>query len=266
LSLRHLKVGIRLESLGVPLRKALDEAARMGVGGVQLDAAGDLSPERLSDSGRRELRNLLRARGLELTALGCPLRRGLDEAQDQQPRIDHVREVMDLAYELGPRVVIVQAGQVPEKEDEPRAPLMRDALTALGRHGDHIGTTLALDTGLESGELLAKYLATFSVGSLGANLSPGNLLVHGFNPFTAARDLTGRIAHVHATDGRRASTSRAARQAALGAGDIDWLAYLETLVEVEYRGWLVVTRDEGDRKAADVEAGAAFLKRLLGAV
>jgi hypothetical protein len=33
---------------------------------------------------------------------------------------------------------------------------------------------------------------------------------------------------------------------------------------VEYRGWLVVTRDEGDRKAADVEAGAAFLKRLLG--
>ncbi|MGL4549827.1 MAG: sugar phosphate isomerase/epimerase family protein, partial [Gemmataceae bacterium] len=78
-------------------------------------------------------------------------------------------------------------------------------------------------------------------------------------------DLTGRVAQVHATDGRRASTGRAAREAALGAGDIDWLAYVEALVEVEYRGWLVVTRDEGDRKAADVEAGAGFLKRLLGA-
>lgn len=261
--LKHLKVGIRLESLGLPLRKAIDEATRIGVGGVQFDAVGDLSPDRLSDSGRRELRQLLRARGLELTSLNCPLRHGLDVAEDQQPRIDFVRKVMTLAYELGPRVVTVQAGQVPEKEDEPRAALLRDALSALGRHGDRVGTTLALETGLESGEVLANYLATFDAGGLGADLVPGNLLVHGLSPFQAARDLTGRIAIVHAKDGRRASTSRAAREVPLGSGDVDWLAFLELLAEVEYRGWLVVARDEGDRRSADVEAGVRFLERLI---
>jgi sugar phosphate isomerase/epimerase len=271
-----MKVGIRLESLGLPLRKALDEAARMGARGVQFDAVGDLSPLRLSDSGRREVRHLLRARNLELTALHCPLDGGLDEPINLQPRLDYLREVMTLAFDLGPRIVVAAVGQVPEptprtgegtgegKGEEPRATIHRDALDTLARHGDRVGTVLALDTGLESGETLAAYLASFDSGSLGANLSPGNLLLHGFNPSAAARALSGRIAHLHARDGRRSSTSRAARETALGAGDIDWLSYLELLEEIEYRGWLVVVRDEGDRRAADVEAGVKFLRRLLG--
>ena len=56
----HRTIGVRLESLGLPLPPALDEAARLGVGGVQIDAVGDLSPDRLSQTGRRELRHLLR--------------------------------------------------------------------------------------------------------------------------------------------------------------------------------------------------------------
>ena len=39
--------------------------------------------------------------------------------------------------------------------------------------------------------------------------------------------------------------------------------FLEMLGEIEYRDWLVVARDEGDRRAADVEAGVRFLERLI---
>src|SRR5262249_44830569 len=102
----RLKIGVRLESLGLPLRRALTEVGRLGVAGVQLDAAGDLSPNNLSQSGRRELRHLLRSHNLELAALGCPLRRGLDVAEDQQPRLEHVQRVMSLAFDLGARVTI----------------------------------------------------------------------------------------------------------------------------------------------------------------
>src|SRR3954452_17313363 len=112
--MNRLKIGIRLEALRLPLRKALQQASRLGVGGVQVDAVGNLSPTRLSETGRREFRHMLRAYNLELTAVSCPLRRGLDAAEDQQPRLEHVRKVMSLGYELGPRVVIVQAGPVPE--------------------------------------------------------------------------------------------------------------------------------------------------------
>src|ERR1700732_4353368 len=100
--MKHFKIGLRLESLDLPLRKALTEASRLAVAGVQIDAVGELAPNNLSQTGRREFRNLLRGYSLELTALGCPLRRGLDSALDQEPRLEHVRKVMTLAYDLGP--------------------------------------------------------------------------------------------------------------------------------------------------------------------
>src|SRR4051812_41385021 len=115
-----LKIGVRLESLGLSLRRALQEAQRLGGAGGQTGAVGDLSPQQLSQTGRREFRHLLRAHGLELTSLGCPLRRGLDTAENQEARIEHVMRVMSLSFDLGPRVTVVQAGRVPDKPDDPR--------------------------------------------------------------------------------------------------------------------------------------------------
>src|SRR5436305_2884221 len=66
-SMNRLKLAVRLESLGLPLRRALFEAGRMGVAGIQVDAVGDLSPNQLSETGRREFRHMLRAHNVELT-------------------------------------------------------------------------------------------------------------------------------------------------------------------------------------------------------
>src|SRR5262249_39359240 len=115
--MNRLKIGIRLEPLGLPLRKALRFVQSLGVGGVQLAPVGDLPPSRLSETGRREFRHLLRSYNLELTALGCPLRRGLDVAEDQQPRLEHVRKVTQLSFDLGARRVVIEAGRVPTKEE-----------------------------------------------------------------------------------------------------------------------------------------------------
>lgn len=261
--MNRLKIGIRLESLGLPLRRGLDEAERMGAAGVQMDAVGDLSPDTLSQTGRRELRHLLRARNLDLTALGCPLRRGLDVTDDQQPRLEHVRKVMSLAYDLGTGVVIVQAGQVPEDAADPRMGPLTESLRALGEHGDRVGTVLALETGLESGPVLRSLLDRFDTASLGVNLDPANLLVHGFDVEESVRALAGRIAHTHAKDARRASASRAAQEVPLGHGDIDWMSYLGLLEEVEYHGWLTIERETGANRLADVAAAVAFLRRLI---
>src|SRR5262249_62266389 len=120
------------------LGRALEEAGRLGAGGGQVDAVGHLTPAKLGETGRRELRRLLRAHNLELTALGCPLRRGLDTAQDLEPRIDRVRQVMTLSYDLGARVAIVQAGQIPEDAASPRAQLLGESPPALGPYGHRV--------------------------------------------------------------------------------------------------------------------------------
>jgi sugar phosphate isomerase/epimerase len=258
-----LKIGIALEALGLPLRRALQEAERLGVTGVEVAAAGDLAPDRLSQTGRREFRHLLRGHNLELTALRCPLRRGLDVAENQEARIDHVKKVLGLSFDLGPRVTIVQAGQVPEKDDDPRAGLMTEALRALAAHGDRVGATLALETGLESGEGLRKFLDRFDTGSLGVNFDPANLLMNGFNPYESARALQGKIVRVNARDARRAGASRAAQEVPLGHGDIDWLFFAGVLEEVDYRGWLTVQRDGGSSRREDVAGGVSFLRRIV---
>jgi sugar phosphate isomerase/epimerase len=262
--MNRLQIGIRLESLGLSLRRALAEASRLGVAGVQVDAVGDLAPNALSDTGRREFRHLLRSHNVELTALGCPLRRGLDAIENQQPRIEHVQKVLALSYDLGPRKVIVQAGAVPEDPQNPRRQPLTESLRALSQFGDRTGTQLALETGLENGSVLATFLDNFDTGSLGVNLDPANLLLHGFDPYESVQALGRRIIHTHAKDARQASASRAAQEVPLGQGDIDWMKFLGVLEEVEYRGWLTIERETGDSRRADVAAGVAFLRRLVG--
>ena len=262
--MNRLRIGIRLESLSLPLRRGLQAIERLGVTGVQVDAVGDLSPRNLSQTGRREFCHVLRAHNLELTALGCPLRHGLDTAAAQEARIEHVRQVLSLSFDLGPRRVIVAAGRIPEDATDPRASLLTEALLALGHHGDRSGTMLALETGLESGQVLRTFLDRLDTGGLGVNLDPADLLLGGFDPYESARALQGRVVHSHAQDARQAGTNRPGQLVPLGHGDIEWMQYLSVLEEIEYRGWLVIKQEAGDRRLADVAAGVGFLRRLIG--
>ncbi|HLW66620.1 MAG TPA: sugar phosphate isomerase/epimerase family protein [Gemmataceae bacterium] len=256
------RLGIRLESLGLPLRAALNEVSRLGVAGVQVDAVGDLAAERLSQTGRREFRHLLRSLSLEVTALGCPLRHSLDTAENQQPRIEYVCKTLALSYDLGAKIVIVDGPKAPQAA-EPRGQLLREALNAIGSFGDRTGAALALETGLDSGETLAGYLATFDTGSLGVNYDPANMLLNGFDPIENLTPLRQWLKHVHARDAQKARVSKTAQETALGAGDIDWMTFVAMLETMEYRGWLVLERETGQNRLADVSNGVKFLRRFL---
>jgi sugar phosphate isomerase/epimerase len=134
---------------------------------------------------------------------------------------------------------------------------------ALGQFGDRTGATLALETGLEPAEALAKYLDGFDTGSLGVNYDPANLFINGFDPYGPIRVLQRRIVHAHAKDARRATANRSAAEVALGHGDLDWFRLADALAEVEYRGWLVVEREGGERLPGDTETGVKFLRRIV---
>jgi sugar phosphate isomerase/epimerase len=257
----RLRIGIQLESLGLPFRRGLEEAQRLGAAGAQVDAVGDFAPDQLSQTGRRELRHLLRAHNLELTALGCPLRRGFEAPENQEARIEHVKKVMALSFDLGARLVIVNAGKVPAAETAD-ANLMSEALRTLGQYGNRIGATLTLATGLDSPEALAAYLDRFDTGSLGVNLDPAGLLLAGFDPIASVRTLHQRIRHVHARDARFSSARRESQEVPLGHGDIDWVQFLGALEEIEYRSWLTIVRQAGEACLVDIQSAVAFLRRL----
>jgi L-ribulose-5-phosphate 3-epimerase len=262
--MNHLKIGIRLESVGPTLRRAVQEAQRLGVRGVQADAIGDLSPATLSQTGRSAFRNLLRSHNLELTALACPLRRGLDSPENQEQRIDHLKAVLGLSVDLGARVAITQAGPISEKSNDPRGLRLIEVLQTLGHHGDRIGAVLALQTGLESGAVMADFLYRFrfDTNSLGVNLDPAKFLLHDFDPGASARALRGKVVHVRVADARLASVPQ---DVPLGQGDVDWPHYLEVLEEIEYHGWLTVDRSSGGNRVADIVADISFLEQSMAA-
>lgn len=260
-----MRIGICLSSLELSVRAGIAEARRLGVRGVQLDAQGDLLPNRLTATGQRELRVLLRSNDLELTALNCPLRHGLDYTPDQDARLQYVRDIMTLAVELGTANVIVPLPRVPNENAGARGVVLRDSLVDLGRHADRIGARLALEMGLDAGATVNDFLASLPVAGLAINYDPANLLTHGYDPVANLTPLTGRIVHTHARDARLANVSQGLTEVALGAGDIDWLRYVALLGASGYTGFLTIERSGGSDRRGDVGRSVPFLKRLLPA-
>ena len=197
---------------------------------MQVDAAGELAPDRLTETGRRELKNLLRTYDQELTALNCPFRRGLDVAENQQPRLEYVRQVMSLAFELGPRMVIAP---VPETARRGRGGAGQPAPRGPDSTSAGTGTGWARSWRWRSAWTRRRrsraYLDTFDVGSLKVNYDPANLLVNGFDPVTGIIPLHRRIAHTHARDARRSTVSRGRRRCPRGRG--------HRLAELRRRRW-----------------------------
>ena len=234
----------------------------MGATGVQVDAAGDLMPDALGATGRRELRNLLHSFSQELAALNAPLRRGLNVAEQLQPRLEYVQKVMQLAFDLGARRVVVPCPKLPDDAATPRAQTLRESLLALGSFGDHAGAVLALEIGYDSAEKVKSYLAGFDTGSLKVTYDPANLLLHGHDPIASLAPLRDLLAHVHARDARSASLSRGLHEVPVGAGDVDWMALMATLQVLEFDGFVTVEREQGENKLQDVIDGVKFLKRF----
>jgi sugar phosphate isomerase/epimerase len=254
-----MKLAVSLEALGGPFRTALSSAAKLGVGGVQWNAVGELAPERLTATGRREIQQLLSTHGLSLSALACPLRRGLDDPADLEPRLARIRDVMALSFELGARLVVIEPGRLPPSDD-PRADTLTESLTNLSQYGDRTGTVLALQTGLDSGKTLVEWLGRFDTGSLGASFHPANWMIHEFDPIAELPLLRGRVVYVQASDARRNRADRVAAALPLGHGDLDWLQIAGSLAGIDYRGWVAADRAGSP---ADIAAGVALLKRLM---
>ena len=141
LTMARIKIGLSLKSLGVPFRRALMEAQKLGVGGVELDAVGDFAP-----------RHCRRPAGASWaiycapTILSWPPWAALSPGTGcgREPTAAHRSYPRGSQPQLrsGAALVVIQAGKVPEKDDDPRAPFMKEGLAALGQHGDRVSAFL----------------------------------------------------------------------------------------------------------------------------
>jgi sugar phosphate isomerase/epimerase len=210
-------------------REQFREAARLGARGIVFDAAGELAPERLSETGRREIRYLLRSVELGLVALSLPTRRPFDSIEGLDDRLARAERAFAMAYELGTNLVLARIGGVPPEGDAGRRGAFTTALTELARRADRHGVRLAIETGSEAGSVLAGVLTEREAPSLAASIDPAALQRMGHDPATAVRELAGWVAHAYANE-----------LSGPGGRALDWAEYLGSLEEIDYRGYLTV--------------------------
>lgn len=265
-----LKIGIQTASLRLPIRKALQTAAELGVDAVEIDARNELQPGAVSQTGLRQFRKLLDDFNLKVSAIGFQTRRGYDVEEDLDRRVAATKQAMQLAHGLGAGVVINQVGPVPpvltdeesDDDDRRRWRLLVQVLTDLAHFGQHAGALLAAETGTETGEDLARLLAVCPEGLIAVNLDPANLIINDFSPAEAIAALGPNIAHVHINDAVADRSRGRGLEVPIGRGMADFPNLFALLEEHDYRGYLTIRRNESDDPVFEVSQAVRFLRNL----
>lgn len=247
------RLAVRL-SPSTDLRGQLLSVAELGLGAVVLEAVGELAPRELSQTGRREIRSLLRSSDLEIEAIALPMRRSIAEIDQWEDRLQRLKAALTLAYELGTRVVMASPGVPPA--DEKRRSFYFSHLQQLGNLAEHVGVTLACEAGLESAESLTKAIRESGHPSLAVSLDPGRLVLSGQNLVQVASDAHDLIQQVYATDPEFMG---------LGTGShgrsVDWESTMDLLEEIGYRDRLTIWPDS----SLDLARSVSEMGRRLNA-
>lgn len=279
-----MKIGVMVESFRAGLHEGLRKAAQVGANGVQIYATtGELTAS-WTPKQRSDLVKELKSLGLELSALcGDFGGHGFAAAADNPGRIEKSKRVLDLAVDLGTKVVTTHIGAVPKDRKNPRYDVMRKACDELAAYGDKVGAAFAVETGPETAAQLREFLDSLKARGVRVNFDPANLvMVTHDDPVKGVETLGKYIVHTHAKDGvhkkdcdaediygafadgnkKKIRFSDYFQEVPLGEGEVKWKEYIAALKKVGYNGFLTVEREVGKDPAADIKKAIDFLKSL----
>jgi sugar phosphate isomerase/epimerase len=256
-------LALRLDPNG-PIREQIHEAARLGAKGIVVDAIGDLAPARLGDTGRRDLRHVLRTVELTLAAVSLPTRRPFDTLDQLDERIRRADAAFAMAYELGTAVVLARVGSIPASEDEAKLEVFTNAMRTLGHRAEHRGVRLAMETGTDRGADLKTFLDALDLRGLAVSIDPSSLLQAGIDPVTTTRQLGAWVQHAYAGDSSGLTKSSAPNPRGFGfrPGLLDWEEYVGAFEEIGYHSFLTIWPSPGRPAATDFKAVASRLNAI----
>jgi len=283
-----MKIGAMVESFRAGFRGGIERAAALGVAGVQAYATtGELAPEGMTPAKIKETMDIVQSNGLVFSALCGDFGVGFTDPEKNKIYVDKSKRVLDLAKEFGCDVVTTHIGTVPFEENETKK-IMREACRELALYADSIGSAFAVETGPETGAVLADFLDSLGAGGVRVNFDPANLvMVAGDPPVNALKALGKYVVHTHAKDGIKLTRTEEvnglsiSKEAAehnamydmgrrylelpLGEGGVDFDTYLPALKATGFDGFLTIEREVGDDPEKDIGMAVRFLQEKIRA-
>lgn len=285
MDMTRFPIGIMADSLRLPFADSIRKAKELGADGVQLYAVeGEMAPENMTPSLLAEKRAVLADSGLAVSALCGDLGgHGFTRREENGWKIERSKRIVDLALELGSRVVTTHIGVVPADASCDTYRILQEACNALAEYAARCGAFFAVETGPEPALRLRTFLDSLDSKGVAVNLDPANLvMVTGDDPVAAVHTLGDYIVHTHAKDGvmlRQTDPQvvydffaeggigdlrlgECFLEVPLGEGSVPFPAYLEALRAIGYNGFLTIEREVGANPAADISKAVAYLKAL----
>ena len=259
----RLKVGVMVESFRVGVREGVRMTREVRADGIQVyTTRGEMAPENLSKSGRREFLSYVQSQGLVISALcGDYGKGGFVNPEGLEQRVENTNRVFDLARDLGVSFVTTHIGEVPEDQKSKAWGNLVEVIRDVAEYGARLGCCFATETGPESGGRLRDLLKAVNSDGARVNYDPANMVMRGFDPVQGAKDLKGFIVHTHAKDGVR-NDDETHKEVPLGQGQVPWDEYIAALDESGYDGFYTVEREVGENPAEDIRKAVEFLRRF----
>jgi len=168
----------------------------------------------------------------------------------------NIRATVGLAQQLGLKLITFHAGFLPHEETDPNFAKMLQRLAETADVFKAADITLGLETGQETASVLVQLLQKLQRPNVGVNFDPANMILYDKgDPIAALRTLGPWIRQVHIKDARRTKVPGTwGEEVVVGTGEVDWRAFFATLRELGFTGDLVIEREAGDQRVADIRA------------
>ena len=169
-----------------------------------------------------------------------------------------------IAAALGLELVTFHAGFIPH-EGERRGVLI-DRIRRIGDAFASHGVRAGLETGQETADTLVGVLEELDHPGVGVNFDPANMILYGMGePVSALRRLAPWVFQIHVKDALATDVAGTwGREVAVGTGAVDWTAFFDVVREKELDVDLVIEREAGGERIADVRTAYELVCEKTG--
>jgi len=225
-----------------PRETVIERAAAFGYDGVEWRGGpqGHVSPA-LPAAERQALRRRVAEAGLISLAVTAYSRFVSPEAAERAAQLDHLRQHLDLAADLGAAYVRTFLGQLPPgRSADQAAPAICESLLAAAEYAAPLGIIVAPEShdNWVRSAALAAILAQAPHPALRALWDFGNAFAAGEDPAEGLRLLGPWLGYVHVKDGRFEAGEWRLTQ--LGQGQVPLKNVIQGLLAMNYTGGLTV--------------------------
>lgn len=257
-----MKISVRSWNMQLPMFEGISKAGKMGFDGIALwYAEGFVQLEEIQQDDGRGILDACERAGLQI----CAITGGLGSFRDPQHRpvaMQKTRDELEACEILGIPRITSHVGVMPESMDEENAVGMRDALHQIGEEAAEKGLVVSCETGPESAQVMADFIAECDTDGLAINYDPANFHLRGYDWLEGVEIFGDMIDHTHAKDAAKQPDGEVI-QTPLGEGDIDFEAWIGALEDVGFDGWLCIERETGEDRLREIEEGLHFLRNLI---